>query len=312
MRRVLFVLLFFMFSLSSLHAAILIDRVVAIVGRDVITWSELYKSLEFEFSDQLRNVPPEERRKILQRYEKQYLERLIDLKVQINEARKMNIVVSEKEVDMAIDTIRNKYGLTEEEFKEAIEKQGLSYQEYKEKIYEQILVSKVENFAVRSKIIVTDEEIDSYLKNNRDLTSSEGYRLRQIFIPVFTEEDKTRAERKASEIMELLKKGEPFDAVAIRFSEGPNASRGGDLGFIKKSELAPEFLKVIENLQQGQFSPPFWSKRGLHILYLQERIKPDRAIRDRVREIVYEEKFNRAVREWIRSLRSKYFIEVKL
>ncbi len=310
MKKALLIILLLVFTRYSV-AAVVIDRIVAVVGRDVITWSELYKSMEFEFSDKIAGLKPAEKKAVLERLQNQYLEKMIDLKVQLNEAKKMDINVTESEVNRSIAMIRNKYGLNEKEFIKAIEAQGLTYDEYKERIYEQILASKAINLAVASKIIVTDEDIDAYLKENKG-SSEEGYRLRQIFLAKLSPEDNKRILEKVKTIMEHLKKGEPFDTVALRYSEGPNASRGGDLGFIKKEDLAPEFLKVVQGLKEGQYSEPFWSGRGLHILYLQEKIQPGQSLRDKVREIIYEEKFNKALKEWVKNLRSKYYIEVKI
>lgn len=310
MKKALLIIFLLVFTRYSM-AAVVIDRIVAVVGRDVITWSELYKSMEFEFSDKIAGLKPAEKKAVLERFQNQYLEKMIDLKVQLNEARKMNINVTESEVDRSIAMIRKKYGLNEKEFMKTIEAQGLTYDEYKERIYEQMLASKAVNLAVANKIIVTDEDIDAYLKENKG-SSEEGYRLRQIFLAKLSPEDNKRILEKVKIIMEHLKKGEPFDTVALRYSEGPNASRGGDLGFIKKEDLAPEFLKVVQGLKEGQYSEPFWSGRGLHILYLQEKIQPGQPLRDKVREIIYEEKFNKALKEWVKNLRSKYYIEVKI
>ncbi len=311
MKRLICILILIVFARASL-ASVVIDRVVAVVGRNVITWSDLYKSMEFEFSDRIAGLKPAERKAVLERFQKKYLEKLIDLKIQLNEAKDMNLDVTEKEVNRSIAMIRKRYGLSEDDFKRAIENQGLTYEEYRHKIYEQILATKAVNMAVGSKIMVTDDEIDAYLKKNRASTQQEGYRLRQIFLARLSPEDNERILAKVKEIMEQLKRGEPFDRVALRYSEGPNASKGGDLGFIKRDDLAPEFLKVVEKLKEGQYSEPFWSGRGLHILYLQERITPGQSLRDRIREKIYEEKFNRALKEWMKGLRSKYYIEVKL
>ncbi|NOZ25451.1 MAG: hypothetical protein GXO94_05100 [Nitrospirae bacterium] len=303
--------------ISSVPASssILLDRVVAVVGRDVITWSELYKAMEFELGGKLAGLSPEEKKEQLKKYEKDFLRMLIDMKIQLNEARRLNIGVSKEDVESAIGRIRQKYGLSETAFLKALKKEGFSLEEYKKKVSEQITLSKLVNLEIRSKILVTEKEIDDYIEANSDsIDLSEGYRVRHIFFPVGTPEEKAAAERKADEVMKLLESGDPFEDLARRFSEGSDASSGGDLGVIKKNDLAPEFLKVIEGLKVGEHSTPFWSGRGLHIIKLEGVYRPDdeAALRKKVREILIEKKLRDALNDYIRSLRSKVFIEVKL
>ncbi len=297
------------------YSSILIDRVVAVVDRDVITWSELYKAMEFELAGKLAGLTPEEKRSRLKRYEKDFLRMLIDMKIQLNEARRLNIGVSKEDVERAVNRIRIKYGLSEEAFLEALKKEGFTLQEYKKKVSEQIILSKLVNLEVRSKLMVTEKEIDDYIAaNGEGIDTSEGYRVRHIFFPAATPAEKKAAEEKAAEAMKLLNSGAPFEDAARRFSEGSDASNGGDLGLIRKKDLAPEFIEVIEGLKVGEYSKPFWSGRGLHIIKLEGRTLPesDEELRKKVRGILIEEKLRKSLNDYIRSLRSKVFIEVKL
>ncbi|GMT47027.1 MAG: peptidylprolyl isomerase [bacterium] len=300
---------------ASASASILLDRVVAVVDRDVITWSELYKAMEFELSDKLAGLSPKEKKEQLKRYEKDFLNMLIDTKIELNEAKRLNIGVSKKDLTSAINRIRLKYGLSEKEFLEALRKEGFTPQEYKKKVTEQIILSKLVNLEVRSKIIVTEGEIEKYIKtngNNFDL--SEGYRLRHIFFPVGTDKEKSEAREKATKVIKLLDSGESFESVARKFSEGSDASKGGDLGFIKKTDLAPEFLKVVEGLKVGEYSKPFWSGKGFHVIMLEGKRLPDSkaVLKRKVRRILIQEKLKKSLKNYLRSLRSRVFIEVKL
>jgi len=315
LKKYLTIMLFLFLSIAPdiAHSGVLLDRVVAIVGKDVITWSELYENMEFELADKLRGLTNDEKRRILKKYEKDYLERIIDLRLQLHEARKKNIGVTESELNDAISQIRKKFGLNEDAFKKALKKEGFSYDEYKKKVKEQIIVSKLINSEVRNKIVVTKEEISRYIRNNKNkLSSGEEYRIRQIFFRTTGKEDKASAAKKAEKVMELLNKGEPFDSLAVKYSEGPNAGRGGELGYIKKKDLATPFLEAIDNLEIGHYSKPFRTERGLHIIYLEDKLNPETSRKDRIRAKLVEEKFRKRLKEWTRSLRSREFIEVKL
>jgi peptidyl-prolyl cis-trans isomerase SurA len=306
-----FVLLFL--SFPSVSPGVLLDRIVALVDREIITWSELYRSMEFELSDRIAGLSPAKRRSLFAKHEREYLNRLIDTKLQLNEARRLNIHATGKEVDSSIRKIRENFKMSEQMFIEALRNQGFTFEEYREKIAEQIIISKLVNMKIRGKIIVTEEDIDRYIKeNNYKPDISEGYRIRQIFLKAKTPDERKKAEIKAKEIIDLLDKGESFGDIARRYSDGQNAARGGDLGVIKKKDLAENFLSIIDRLQEGQHSKPFWSDRGLHILYLEEKIDPETAIRDRVHQIILEQKFKSSLRNLLRSLRSNAFIEIKL
>ena len=300
---------------ASASASILLDRVVAVVGRDVITWSELYKAMEFELSSKLAGLSPEEKKEQLKRYEKDFLDMLIDTKIQLNEARRLNIGVSEEDINSAINRIRQKYGLSEKEFLEALRNEGLTLQEYKKKVTEQITLSKLVNIEIRSKIIVTEDEIENYIKTNGDsFDLSESYRIRHIIFPAGTDEEKADARKKATEVIKLLDSGESFESVVRKFSEGSDASKGGDLGFIKKKDLAKEFLQVIEGMKVGEYSKPFWSGKGFHVIMLEGKSLPnsEAAMKKKVRELLIEKKLRKSLKDYLRSLRSRVFIEVKL
>jgi peptidyl-prolyl cis-trans isomerase SurA len=121
----LITLVFFILPAAS-HASILLDRVVAVVNKEVITWSELYKAMEFEVATQVKNLSDEERKKLFQENEGSFLENLINMRLQLQEARNLGIDVSQHEITETIDTIQKKYSMTQADFTESLKKEGLS------------------------------------------------------------------------------------------------------------------------------------------------------------------------------------------
>ncbi|RMG02370.1 MAG: hypothetical protein D6726_07735 [Nitrospirae bacterium] len=306
------ILLVLFYCSSANGKSILIDRVVAVVGKEVVTWSELYKSMEFEFSGRLVGVSPEERRKILERYEKEYLEKIIDTKLQLNEARRKNITTTPSEVNRAVDDIRNRFGMTMDEFVETLKKEGFSLKEYKQKLAEQIIISKLIDREIRSKIVVTEDEIKEELKKEGSGEDKEELRLRQILLVKQNGRSDKELQSRAEKIIEELKAGTSFESLAIQYSEGPNAQQGGDLGYLDASTLAPPFKEALKGVEPGGYTKPFWTDRGIHILYLEDRIKSVDALKERIREKIADQKFSTAFKKWMKSLRSKEFIEIKL
>ncbi len=313
-KRILFFLFLFLFSYPSLSSgSILLDRIVAIVNKEVITWSDLYKAMEFEATAEVKAMKESDKMKIFKENESLFLENMIDMKLQIQEASKKGISASEEDVNRTIDGIKKKYSMTDEMFKDALLKEGFTLSEYKKKIYEQIIIGRLIEQEVRSKIIVSEVDIDRYLSENKNiLMDSEGFVLSLIFLK--RAEDKRQTEERAMELYNRLKAGESFEDLARKYSEDASAMNGGDIGFIKKRELSRDFLGVIANMNEGDISEPFWGTNGIYILRLNEKkeFKTEQQLREAVRQKLLSDRFSREYKNWIRSLRERAYVEIKL
>lgn len=288
----------------------LLDRVVAVVDKEVITWSELYRSMEFETGLNLKNVNEADRRRFFKENEATFLEMLIDRRLQLQAAKRLDISASNEEIKEAVEGIKKKYNLSDKDFDESLKAEGMSLDEYKKRLSEQIVLSKVVNQQVRSKIIVTEDEINDYLLKNK----GSAYRIRQILIKKTKDRYRDSMIAKAQEAIARIKAGEDFSSVAFSLSEDPSSKTGGDLGIVKKELLSKEFLDVISKMKVGDISEPFFTDKGLHIIKLDESLeqKSQEEMKEMARKKVFEIKFNDAYRIWIRSLREKAFIEVRL
>lgn len=310
--RCLFIL-FFLFTVSGVsQAAILLDRVVAIVNQEVITWSELYKDMDTDASPQLRELKQDEKRKIYKENEESFLETLINVKLQIQEAKSAGLVVGDGEVNEAIDNIRKKYSMTDQAFEESLKKEGYTSNEYRKRLKEQILIGKVVNQQVKSKLLVTDEEVKKILAESRD---NEGYRISQIFFrKPENSDDNRKVEERAASVLEKFRKGGNFSDLAKQYSEDRSAPDGGDLGFIKKDNLLREFADTVAHLKPGEVSNPFWTDRGLHIIKLEEARdkKTLTEMKEAAVKAATEKLFTDKYNAWIKSLREKSFIEIRL
>jgi parvulin-like peptidyl-prolyl isomerase len=111
-----------------------------------------------------------------------------------------------------------------------------------------------------------------------------------------------------------LKAGEDFSALAKEYSEDPSGRLGGDLGFMKKNLLAKEFINVLDTMKIGDFSNPFWSEKGLHIIKLEEKksAKSIDEVREDVRKQLAEDQFSERYKSLIKGLREKAYIEISL
>ncbi len=297
---------------SVAHSSILLDRVVAIVNKEVITWSDLYREMEFDASDQVKAMKDADRRHFFQENQASFLENLIDLNLQLQEAAKADIVTSDADVAAAVKNIKDKYAMTDDIFNETIKKDGFTLETYRKKLREQITVSRVVDQEVRNKILVTEQDIDSYLAADKDAVNNlQGFDISHILLKK-TGDDK-QLEQKAQDIYKKLKAGENFAELARRYSDDPNAQGGGDLGFIRQCDMSKEFLNVCSSIKPGDISEPIWRSDGIYIIKVNEAkvFKSEKEIREAIRQKLLNEKFNAALKNWTRGLRDKAYVDIK-
>jgi peptidyl-prolyl cis-trans isomerase SurA len=310
------VVFFLIFISFFCYGAASLDKIVAIVNKEVITWSELYRAMEFELSQQMVFLGDDEKMKQFKEREFFFLRTMVDLKLQMQEADRKNISVSPDEITEAINNIKRKYSLNDASFNETLKKEGFALEEYKEKLSEQITLSKLVAQEVTSRLSVEDAEVERYIGEHNlrpeDITK---YRLFQIFFKGNRKDaDRDAAEQKAHEALRRLEKGEEFSSVARSISEDPSGKSGGDLGYIKGSELAKEFINALEGMKPGDISRPFWTEGGLHIVKLTDKSGPGNGpeFKSSVKDTLMEEQFSKLYKNWLRGLRERAYIEIKL
>ncbi len=301
---------------SNAKSAVLLDRVVATVNDEVITWSELMGAIMFEGKAMLDKSVAEERKKQIKELEGPFLEELINLRLQLQAARQMRLDVAETEIDGSIDEIKSNYNLTDESLNASLEAEGLTMTEYRTRLSDQILLQKTINFAVRSKIVITDKAIEEHYNQNKDIFSEkESLRIRQIFF-LNPKDASARSELlvRAEGIAQDIQDGKDFSELAGEFSEGPEKEFGGDLGYLKLGSTLKEVEDAALALKIGEVSKPFWSPSGLHIIRLEDR-KGDEGldkVRDRIKDKLFQEAFQSKYRQWRAGLRETAYIEIKL
>lgn len=291
---------------------ILLDEVVAVVNNEPITWSELYREMEFIASEDVRNLSPSEKRKFFEKNREALLEEYINSRVILKEAQSLGITVSNEEIDEAIERIKKKYSLDDTTFLETLKKERFTLSSYRKALSEQIMITKVVSQEVRSRVVVTEDEIKAHLNAHPEYTGPETLRLRQLFLRKPKESEIQAFQNKLNTIVSRLNAGEPFEKIVMLFSEDLRLP-GGDLGYIKKSELSVQFVEAVKGLKPGQISKPFWTEAGLYILKVEDRfggMTPEEA-RIYTRQLLEMQKFDFLYRTWLKGLRERYHIEIK-
>lgn len=300
----------------AVEGAILLDRVVASVNDEVITWSELMGVIALEGRDYMQNRTDKTREEKIKDLEGPFLKNLIEMKLQLQEAHRMGLGVGDAEIDSAVADIMTKFELNDETLLQSLEAEGLTLQDYRTRLGERILLSKVVNVAVRNNIVISEKNIDEYYRTNEEqFDGRERLKIRQIFFRGQEESDQKKAiEKKAREVLYKLKRGEDFAKLAKEFSEDSSKAFGGDLGYITRGSALKEIEDAAYTLKKGEVSKPFWSQSGLHIIKLEDRISGSNIekIREKITEILFQKSFDEKYHEWKTGLRERSYIETKL
>lgn len=281
-------------TLCSPAPAVVLDRIVAVVNNDAITWLELYEVMRTEMASKLKGISEDEQREVLASMEADYLETLILRKLQLQEAARADLGVSDEELDATIENIRTKYGFTLEEFKEALEDSGTQWDYYRVNLREQIIIRKI-----------VDREVTSAIQEGGgapDLDGDISYHLKQIFLSA--ERGEQALQEAVQSVYDSLQAGTEFESLAIRVSDGSNASSGGDIGVVEESMLSSEMRAALKGLAEGRVTQPIATSKGVHILKLEKKISED--------EMKMEARFQARYSEWLSELHGKAQIDIRL
>lgn len=291
------------------------DRIVAIVNNDAITLAELQESILMfrQESRQQATVSDEE-------LGKQFLARLIDNRLQLQEAERDKIVVDELELNEEITERMKRFGTkTLEEFEALVKAQGLTLEAVKKRLRDSLRVTKVVRRRVTLRVSVTDPEINQYIEDNRPkLETSLSYHARHILIVPANDTDASweAARIRIDMIRGQVADGGDFAELAKQHSRDASAKEGGDLGSLHRGELSQEIEEQILSLRPGEVSRPYKSQLGYHIFRLESKETLDgeaiQRVRQQVREILYREKYDARMDAWIKEIKQRAIIEVRM
>lgn len=242
-------------------------RVVARVNDDAITDFDLSQRVLFAIRTSGLQDSPDLR----QRMAPQMLRQMIDERLQVQDAKKLGVKPSDSEVAGRYAEIERAAGLGQGQFKQYLQSVGIAPDIATQQIEAQIAWSKIIRRKVRSQVDVSEAEVDDAMSRMRSNVGKTETRVAEIFVPVDRADGVDEGKRSADRIMEQLRRGAPFAAVAQQFSQGASAASGGDLGWVLPGALDPSLDSVIEKTQPRTFSDPVRSGAGWHILYVVDR-----------------------------------------
>jgi peptidyl-prolyl cis-trans isomerase SurA len=291
-----------------------VDRVICVVNNDAITQYELDEAELYYLAETREQMTDGEARKALRA---RLLQTLIENRIQLQQAEREKVVIEDAELaENVADIMKKLKAKDDKEFEEIIKSQGLTI----EGVREQLMVQRVIRRKVALRISVTEQEIDKYLVDNREkLETGLTFAPRHILVvpdPNKGEEGWLEARKKAEDVYALLLEGQDFGELAKKFSEDPSGKDGGGLGNIKRGELAPDIEEAILRLQPGEVSTPFRSQVGYHLFKLDSRetLSGDSLVqvRSQVRDILYRQKYDARLKDWLVEIKQRAIIDVRM
>jgi len=316
------VMVFFIWAsvvgVATSHGAEIVDRIVAVVNDDIITLDDLNHTLKpYMKQIKLMGYDAEKESDVTAKLQKDILDRLIDQKLTDQEIKKARLTVSDEDVDSAMEKIKEKNFYSDADFRKALSEEGMSFEEYRKNMKEQILRSRLVNREVKSKIVITEQDVKAYYEaHSEEYGRERKYHLRNIImrLPGMTgETEKRDVLKRMAGILEKINNGEPFENLARQYSESNLAPEGGDLGFFKLEALSPQLQEALKDLGAGEFTPILETDQGLQIFYIQEiRVIPGKPLAEvsaGIQEKLYAEMVEKKFKQWLEELRMRSHIK---
>ncbi len=248
---------------------VLIDRIIAVVGEDVVMLSELrVESRKIAQRLDQQGVSPMPSATAIQQ---QAFEKLVMNKLQLAEAARIGIEADEETLSRAIASIAENNQLSVPELRAALEAEGIDFDAFRLSMRDEIVIRRLRSREVTNRIQVTKSEIDSYLERSGGADGRQAVYLLYILIATpdgASPEQREEARVRATQVVDKLRGGADFRQLAQQVSDSSNALEGGDLGWIQIDRVPPALQTYVATMNKGETRGPIAAGLGFHIIQL--------------------------------------------
>lgn len=296
-------LLFINFSLAYCVE----DKLIAIVNNEIITENDKKEFLDVLFLQLSSQLEGEQLKAEMKNAEDEAVQRLVEDKLIIQEAKKKGIIIEDREIDQRIKAIKDNFP-SETEFDMYLNMHKLTLADVRNKIQDQLLMRRMIETEVKDKVFVHPQEVTDYYNSHREeLKEPERIELDSILIK--NEVHPFEAENKIKDIQKRLKEGQDFSQLRKEFSSSE------PIGVVKKGMLNEEIEKVVFNLKEGEVSVPVKTNSGVYLFKLIKKIPESEVgfeeVRDQIYQALFEQRFTERLATWLDELKEKSYILLK-
>jgi len=249
-----------------------LDRVIAVVNEEAVTQWDLAEQRRIVLQQMKASNVQAPAQEVL---DKQVLERVITERALIQYAKDNGIRVDDTTVERTIQRVAEENKLTPDQFRDVLKRENIPYANYREDIRRQLLIQRVRDREVDSKLQVSDAEVDAYLATvNAQAGGENEYLLSHIFVTVPEQASPDQIEarrRRAEQALAEIRSGKAFSEVAASYSDAPDGLQGGSLGWRTPARLPSVFADYVRSMKKGDVSNVLRSAGGFHVVKLEDQ-----------------------------------------
>lgn len=295
--------------LTDAWAEEVVDRIVAVVNGEIVTLFDVNQQLQGYTQQFEGRALTQAQQETLVALQKKVLGQMVNDLLLRNEAERLEMVISDVEVKNQVEAFKKQHGLTEEQFLDQLKLQGMDRKDYEKKIREDIMRQRLIGAMVRRKVVVTEDEMKAYYDSHKeDFSQEKKVDLALILVDAGFDITSLRAKIKAGEIS--------FTDAARKYSQGPGAKQGGDLGVVRWGDLGDAWKDALRGLGKGDVSAPFELNGNQAILYIKDYVSGEAAayddVKNSIRDILYRPRIEKRYEEYMDGLRTKAVVDMRL
>jgi peptidyl-prolyl cis-trans isomerase SurA len=309
-------------AVTARPSAETIEAILVRVNGDILTKTDLeQRQVQYMRAKNLQPADDAALKKTIEEITPEVVSEAIDEILLVQRGKALNYKMTDEDFDRVVQNIRKENKLdTEEAFQAALKQEGMSLPELHKTLERQMLIARVTQNEVMTKVGITEEEARKYHSEHlKDFTKAGTVTIREILVKVPLENgsvnvaaDQT-AKQKADDIRKRALAGESFDQLASEFSDSPSKANGGLIGPLNTNELTPAFKTLVDPMKVGEVSEVLRGQGGYQIIKIENRtadeVMTPEAAHDKISDALYEEKRQVYIRRYLNKLRSQATIE---
>ena len=322
--------------LPAFAAGQVVEEIITRVNNQIITRSEYERSKD-QLKDEVKQQDPKDPDKRYAEREKDVLRDLVDQQLLLDKGKDLGIT-GDTDLIKRLDQMRKDMKLDSlEALEKEATKQGISWEDFKQNMRNQIITQKVIGEEVSGHLSVTKEEEQKFYDDHKaEMEQPEQIRLSEILVapkpaepaaapatadpnlppnaqPVVDEAALKAAEAKANDLLKQIRDGAAFEDIAKKYSDGPSAADGGNLGTFERGKLAKQIEDKTFALKAGDVTDVIQTKQGYVILkvvdHQQAGVPPMKEALPRIQDALYYQKLQPALRAYLTKLREEAYIK---
>ena len=303
-----------MLWVSPARASEVVERILAVVNDEIVTEQDLEIVMAPVVAQYRTMYTGKEYEEKFKEAHQEFLNKVIDDKLILSEAKRKQVIVKDAEVDDMLSEVRNKFP-SREAFVRAIEDQGLTEKKLWNRFHDQLMTQKLVAYEVKSKVSVSPGDVNEYYKtHSQEFVQGDRVHLQHILVRTSTRTEE-EAKALADGLVLKLRAGESFEELAKAHSEGAEASEGGEMGWVEKGQLVGDIDEKVFALKEGQVTDSIQSSLGYHIFKMTERkqfsVKPLSEVRSQIQDTLFKQKLRGRLEDWMKSLKKNAYISIR-